>query len=88
MEEERGEEYLEVVIEGEEEPEGTHEVPGYEYGDAEDGEEPESYGEAFAGFQEGLEGHFTEIMKQSQKAPQDAYEHFQGFLLLALYLSC
>lgn len=54
-----------------------YDAPPYEHTD---GEEAESYEEAFGGFYEGLESHFTELMKQSQRAPKDGYEHLQAFL--------
>jgi len=74
-------EAMEVVVE-EVVYEPAAEVPEYDHdhGDGEgEGEgDPETYGEAFAGFTGGLEDHFTELMKQTNKAPQDAWEHWQG----------
>ena len=73
---------VEVVVEEEVVYEPVAGVPEYEhnYGEGEGGGEgdPETYGEAFAGFAGGLEDHFTELMKQTNKAPQDAWEHWQG----------
>ena len=53
---------------------------GEELYEATEAVDEESYEEAFSGFAQDLEAHFTDMMKQGSRAPQDAYEHMQAFL--------
>jgi len=58
---------------------GMDESSGEEESETTDVVDEEAYGEAFSGFAQDLEAHFTDMMKQGSRAPQDAYEHMQAF---------